>query len=100
MSDGDGRMATMPIPPLHVHGALKCYTRECLEAIGGVQESRLGWDAIDETYARMRGFRTAASTTCRRPSPSAWHRRRQAARSNPPRRLRYVAHVGLRCGSR
>jgi poly-beta-1,6-N-acetyl-D-glucosamine synthase len=41
----------------HVNGALKCYSRECLEAIGGVQE-RLAWDTIDETFARMRGFRT------------------------------------------
>lgn len=41
----------------HVPGALKCYSRECLEAIGGIQE-RLGWDTIDETLARMRGFRT------------------------------------------
>ena len=44
------------IPRVHVHGALKLYTRECFEAIGGVQE-RLGWDTIDETYARMRGFK-------------------------------------------
>lgn len=43
----------------HVRGALKCYTRECLEAIGGIQE-RLGWDALDEYYARMRGFQTRA----------------------------------------
>ena len=41
----------------HVNGALKCYSRDCLEAIGGVQE-RLAWDTIDETIARMRGFRT------------------------------------------
>jgi len=41
----------------HVHGALKCYSRACFGAIGGVQE-RLGWDTIDETYARMRGFQT------------------------------------------
>jgi poly-beta-1,6-N-acetyl-D-glucosamine synthase len=41
----------------HVRGALKCYTRECLQAIGGIQE-RLGWDTIDEIYARMRGCRT------------------------------------------
>ena len=41
----------------HVRGALKLYTRPCFEAIGGVQE-RLGWDGIDETYARMHGFRT------------------------------------------
>jgi glycosyltransferase involved in cell wall biosynthesis len=41
----------------HVAGALKCYSRECLEAIGGIEE-RLAWDTIDETRARMRGFRT------------------------------------------
>lgn len=45
------------VAPEHVRGALKLYSRECLEAIGGVQE-RLGWDGIDETYARMRGFAT------------------------------------------
>ncbi len=45
------------IPSHHVHGALKLYRRECFASIGGVQE-RLGWDTIDETYARMRGFST------------------------------------------
>jgi glycosyltransferase involved in cell wall biosynthesis len=53
----DGSMRPIAIPAHHVHGALKCYSRACFEAIGGVQE-RLGWDTIDETYARMRGFRT------------------------------------------
>jgi poly-beta-1,6-N-acetyl-D-glucosamine synthase len=43
----------------HVPGALKCYTRDCLHAIGGIQE-RLGWDTIDEVYARMRGYQTLA----------------------------------------
>ena len=52
-----GGMRKIRIPEHHVHGALKCYTRECFEAIGGLQE-RLGWDTIDETYARMRGFQT------------------------------------------
>ncbi len=41
----------------HVRGALKLYRRECFEAIEGLQE-RLGWDGIDETYARMRGYET------------------------------------------
>lgn len=41
----------------HVRGALKCYTSQCLSAIGGIQE-RLAWDTIDEVYARMRGFTT------------------------------------------
>jgi len=53
----DGTVRRIPIPPHHVHGALKCYSRTCFDAIGGVQE-RLGWDTIDETYARMRGFTT------------------------------------------
>ena len=43
----------------HVPGTLKCYSLPCFEAIGGIQE-RLGWDTIDETYARMRGYRTRA----------------------------------------
>jgi poly-beta-1,6-N-acetyl-D-glucosamine synthase len=54
--NGDG-FKLVPIPEHHVHGALKCYTRPCFAEIGGVQE-RLGWDTIDETYARMRGFTT------------------------------------------
>jgi glycosyltransferase involved in cell wall biosynthesis len=52
-----GEPRLLRIPPTHVHGALKCWTRDCFEAIGGVQE-RLGWDTIDETYARMRGYAT------------------------------------------
>jgi len=45
------------VPGYHVRGALKLYTHACFEAIGGIEE-RLGWDTIDETYARMRGFGT------------------------------------------
>jgi biofilm PGA synthesis N-glycosyltransferase PgaC len=55
---GGGAMP-IRIPRRHVHGALKCWSRECFEAIGGVQE-RLGWDTIDEVYARMRGFVTVS----------------------------------------
>ena len=47
----------IPIPRHHVHGAVKCYSRACFTAIRGIQE-RLGWDTIDETYARMSGFAT------------------------------------------
>jgi biofilm PGA synthesis N-glycosyltransferase PgaC len=58
---GDGEAwKVVPIPTEHhVPGTLKCYSLACLQAIGGIQE-RLGWDTIDETYARMRGFRTRA----------------------------------------
>jgi biofilm PGA synthesis N-glycosyltransferase PgaC len=53
-----GRETVERVPvDYHVPGALKCYTTECLLAIGGMQE-RLTWDTIDEVYARMRGFQT------------------------------------------
>ena len=57
----EGGLRRIRVPSHHVHGALKCYSHECFEAIGGVQE-RLGWDTIDETYARMRGFATVSFT--------------------------------------
>lgn len=87
-------MERLAIPPSHVHGALKCYTRACFDAIGGVQE-RLGWDTIDETYARMRGF---ASRNFRdvvavhhRPLASADGTLRGRARHGT---CAYIAHFG------
>jgi biofilm PGA synthesis N-glycosyltransferase PgaC len=54
---GDGWKEEHAASDYHVRGALKCYTRNCLESIGGIEE-RLAWDTIDEVYARMRGFKT------------------------------------------
>jgi biofilm PGA synthesis N-glycosyltransferase PgaC len=62
------------IPAHHVRGALKLYSRECFEAIGGIEE-RLGWDTIDETYARMRGYSTRSL-----PEITARHHRPVATR--------------------
>ncbi|HTV21935.1 MAG TPA: glycosyltransferase family A protein [Polyangiaceae bacterium] len=55
--DGDSWSKPPAGNDYHIRGGLKCYSRECLESIGGIQE-RLAWDAIDEIYARMRGYRT------------------------------------------
>jgi poly-beta-1,6-N-acetyl-D-glucosamine synthase len=55
--DGDGWSSSPTGSDYHIRGGLKCYSCECLEAIGGIQEC-LGWDAIDELYARMRGYKT------------------------------------------
>jgi glycosyltransferase involved in cell wall biosynthesis len=60
-NDADGTTRAITIPRNHVHGALKLYSRDCFDAIGGIQE-RLGWDTIDETYARMLGFTTTSFT--------------------------------------
>jgi hypothetical protein len=57
LEPGKSGWRNLPVPDYHVRGALKLYTRACFAAIGGVEE-RLGWDTIDETYARMRGFVT------------------------------------------
>ncbi len=62
------------VPDYHVRGALKIYSRECFAAIGGIEE-RLGWDTIDETYARMNGFATRSF-----PELAARHHRPVATR--------------------
>jgi glycosyltransferase involved in cell wall biosynthesis len=64
----------IPIPDHHVHGALKLYSLECLLEIGGMQ-ARLGWDTLDEAYARMRGWTTRSF-----PDPVAVHHRPFASR--------------------
>ena len=85
----------------HVPGSLKCYSRECFEAIGGIRE-RLAWDTLDETYARMSGFRTRSFTDLvalhHRPWGSADGTLRGRARHG---QCAYIAHftpswVGLR----
>jgi glycosyltransferase involved in cell wall biosynthesis len=62
-------------PDHHVRGALKLYRRDCLEALGGGIEERLGWDTIDEVEARMRGYRTRTLA-----QPTARHLRPVASR--------------------
>ncbi len=57
--EGDGWKVMNPPSDYHVPGTLKCYSTACFQAIGGMQE-RLAWDTIDETYARMHGYRTRA----------------------------------------
>ncbi len=91
-ASGPQRLA---IPPHHVHGALKLYSRSCLEAIGGVREC-LGWDTIDETYARMRGFQTRSFPDIvanhLRPVGTADGALRGRARHG---RCAWIAHFGL-----
>jgi biofilm PGA synthesis N-glycosyltransferase PgaC len=91
----DGIERRIPIPGHHVHGALKTYALECLLEIGGLQ-SRLGWDTIDEAYARMHGW-----STCSFDDLSAIHHRPLASRDGVLRgRARhgacaYITHQGL-----
>lgn len=83
------------VPDYHVRGALKLYTRACFEAIGGIDE-RLGWDTIDETYARLHGFATRSF-----PDLVARHHRPEATADGALRgrarhgQCAYILHYGL-----
>ena len=58
IEEDDGRWRVHGASHLeHVRGALRLYSRECLEAVGGVREV-LGWDGIDIVLAHMQGYRT------------------------------------------
>jgi poly-beta-1,6-N-acetyl-D-glucosamine synthase len=52
-----GRWVRVTAPESHVHGAMKLYSRRCFAEIGGIR-NQLGWDSIDEIYARMYGYET------------------------------------------
>jgi glycosyltransferase involved in cell wall biosynthesis len=71
--DIDGKDRIISVPRQHVPGALSVYRRSCFEQIGGIREM-LGWDTIDETLARMHGFRTRSY-----PDLVARHRRQTGA---------------------
>ena len=94
LEEGIGGWRPTKVPAYHVRGALKLYSRECFEAIGGIEE-RLGWDTIDETYARMRGWRTGnlldLVAVHHRPEGSADGTLRGRARHGT---CAYIAHFG------
>jgi poly-beta-1,6-N-acetyl-D-glucosamine synthase len=48
-------------PPTHAPPPARVYSAACFAACGGFRD-RLGWDTIDEVYARMRGFTTRVSS--------------------------------------
>lgn len=70
-----GRWRDRPAPSFHTRGAAKMYSRECFEAIGGL-EARLGWDTIDEVRALTLGFLTRSFRHI-----TAYHHRPQGAAS-------------------
>ena len=51
-------------PPTHAPPPARLYSVECFEASGGFRD-RLGWDTIDEVYARMRGYATRVNPELR-----------------------------------
>lgn len=94
----DGRARLLQKARHHVHGALKTYSLECFRDVGGIRE-QLGWDTIDETYARMLGYRTGSVGTLsslegihHRPAGSADGTLRGRARHGE---CAYIAYQGV-----
>jgi len=61
------------MPAFHTRGAVKMYSRQCFEAIGGLSTG-LGWDTLDEARAMMLGFKSRGFRHIR-----AYHHRPQGA---------------------
>ena len=75
-------------PTRHIHGAVKLYRRECLEAIGGIPE-RLAWDTDRRDLRADARLRDPQPARPRRPPPPPLGLgRRPPARSRAPRRVR------------
>lgn len=53
----DGKLVSERYTSFHVPGQAKFYRRECFTAIGGLQPL-YGWDILDETDARRKGWKT------------------------------------------
>jgi biofilm PGA synthesis N-glycosyltransferase PgaC len=87
---GHGWRATDAGPGHHVRGAVKLYRRDCLEALGGGIEERLGWDTIDEVEARMRGYHTRTL-----PELTARHLRPVASRGGVLRGRARLGHAAF-----
>ncbi len=68
-----GGWREMRVPAFHTRGAAKLYSRQCFQAIGGL-DAGLGWDTLDEARAMMLGFRTRSFAHIR-----AYHLRPQGA---------------------
>jgi poly-beta-1,6-N-acetyl-D-glucosamine synthase len=59
-----GRWRDVTQPQTHAPPPARLYSRACFTASGGFRE-RLGWDTIDEVYARMRGYSTRVNADVR-----------------------------------
>jgi len=64
------------VPQFHTRGAVKMYSAQCFQAIGGL-EAGLGWDTVDEAHAMMLGYRTRSFRHIH-----AQHHRPQGSASN------------------
>lgn len=76
----------------HVRGPVKCYSRVCYEAIGGLR-TFIGWDVADVMLARYRGYETATlpdlAVKHLRPTGSGYSRRNARLQGRALYNLRY-----------
>jgi biofilm PGA synthesis N-glycosyltransferase PgaC len=91
----DGVLRRQRCPADHVEGPTRFYRRACLEQISPIP-AILGWDTIDETRARMRGWRTRAIEL---PTGDPVHLRRMGSREGVLRGYRRAGRAAYAYGS-
>jgi poly-beta-1,6-N-acetyl-D-glucosamine synthase len=91
----DGTLRRQRCPADHVEGPTRFYRRACLEQISPIP-AILGWDTIDETRARMRGWRTRAIEL---PTGDPVHLRRMGSREGVLRGYRRAGRAAYSYGS-
>jgi biofilm PGA synthesis N-glycosyltransferase PgaC len=91
----DGTLRRQRCPADHVEGPTRFYRRACLEQISPIP-AIVGWDTIDETRARMRGWRTRAIEL---PTGDPVHLRRMGSREGVLRGYRRAGRAAYAYGS-
>jgi poly-beta-1,6-N-acetyl-D-glucosamine synthase len=91
----DGILRRQRCPVDHVEGPTRFYRRACLDEISPIP-AILGWDTIDETRARMRGWRTRAIEL---PTGDPVHLRRMGSREGVLRGYRRAGRAAYAYGS-
>lgn len=89
---GRGGWREMRTPLFHTRGAIKMYSRACLQAIGPIQPG-LGWDTIDEAHAALLGFATRSFRHIQ-----ARHHRPQGAAGGVLRGRLAAGQAAYQCG--
>jgi glycosyltransferase involved in cell wall biosynthesis len=78
--------------PDHIRGALKAYSTDCFNQIGGLKES-IGWDTIDEMLARFYGWEVVTIADLHvkhlKPTGAAYHSRSKMLQGEAFFKMRY-----------
>ncbi|MDC6404808.1 MULTISPECIES: glycosyltransferase [Maribacter] len=87
-----------PMSKTHVRGAFKSYSKNCLEAIGGLKNA-MGWDTVDELLAQYHGFQVITDESLQvkhlRPTGTSYNRKARLLQGQAMYTMRYGLLITL-----